>query len=330
MHHHETGKFDQGLARKLARARVATAPYVANLELAKADGYRIITPMMKDMGFHYLNPNITGFDVTKPHILVYTRRDGKYQLGALEWVFPKKPKQAPLKGAKYGSFPAACHYDDGTFSPASSEDDCKPTSPESGSPFVFWHPDLVTLHVWIWNPNPGRPLREHQPARAAVQRRLTRPVAAAISTVTAIAAATTCMTIRVPIEPASVPGSSGGSARASEIGAHSDSTSATAARIVNTRTGSRASRATIANTTPAAITPPAVDVTTARSWSGSNSGCGMSSTATATARRITFATTAATAATTVAPAICPSGISRCCATSRSQRARRRRPGQQHR
>jgi hypothetical protein len=154
MHHHAAGKFDQGLARKLARARVATAPYVSNLDLAKADGYRIITPMMKNMGFHYLNPGITGFDVTKPHILVYTRRDGKYQLGALEWVFPKKPKHAPLKGAKYGSFPAACHYDDGTFSPASSEDDCKPTSPESGSPFVFWHPDLVTLHVWIWNPNP--------------------------------------------------------------------------------------------------------------------------------------------------------------------------------
>ena len=129
-------------------------PYVSGLDLAKADGYRIITPMMKDMGFHYLNPNISGFDVTKPHILVYTRRDGKYQLGALEWVFPKKPKHPPLKGARYGSFPAACHYDDGTFSPATSEDDCKPTSPESGSPFVFWHPDLVTLHVWIWNPNP--------------------------------------------------------------------------------------------------------------------------------------------------------------------------------
>jgi hypothetical protein len=154
LHRHATGKFDQRLARQLARARVATAPYVSDLERAKADGYRIITPMIKDMGFHYLNPAITGFDVAKPHILVYTRRDGKYQLGALEWVFPKKPKHPPLKGARYGSFPAACHYDDGTFSPASSEDDCKPTSPESGSPFVFWHPDLVTLHVWIWNPNP--------------------------------------------------------------------------------------------------------------------------------------------------------------------------------
>jgi hypothetical protein len=24
---------------------------------------------------------------------------------------------------------------------------------ESGSPFFFWHPKLVTLHVWIWYPN---------------------------------------------------------------------------------------------------------------------------------------------------------------------------------
>ena len=152
-HHHAPGKFDQGLARQLARARVATAPYVSNLDLAKADGYRIITPMMKDMGFHYLNPGITGFDVTKPHILVYTRRDGKYQLGALEWVFPTKPKKAPLKGATYGSFPAACHYDDGTFVTAGSEADCKPTN-EDGSPFFFWHPDLVTMHVWLWYPNP--------------------------------------------------------------------------------------------------------------------------------------------------------------------------------
>jgi hypothetical protein len=153
-HHGKTGKVDQRLTRQLAKARVATAPYATDLARAKADGYRIITPHMPDMGIHYLNPEITGFDPARPHILVYLQRDGAYQLGALEWVFPKKPAKPPLKGAKYGSFPAACHYDDGSFSPAGSEDDCAPTSPESGSPFVFWHPKLVTLHVWIWYPNP--------------------------------------------------------------------------------------------------------------------------------------------------------------------------------
>jgi hypothetical protein len=149
-HKHHAGK--SKLVRQLAQMRVATAPYVTDLERAKRDGYKIITPMMHNMGFHYLNPTIADFDVTKPPILVYTRRNGQYMLGALEWVFPKKPKKAPLKGAKYGSFPAACHYEDGNFVPAASEDDCEPT--HNGSPFFFWHPDLVTLHVWLWHHNP--------------------------------------------------------------------------------------------------------------------------------------------------------------------------------
>jgi hypothetical protein len=150
-HKHHAGK--SKLVRQLAQMRVATAPYVTDLERAKRDGYKIITPMMHNMGFHYLNPGITKFDPAKPPILVYTRRGGKYQLGALEWVFPTKPKKAPLKGAKYGSFPAACHYDDGTFVTASSEADCAKTN-DAGSPFFFWHPDLVTLHVWLWYSNP--------------------------------------------------------------------------------------------------------------------------------------------------------------------------------
>jgi hypothetical protein len=148
-HHHATGK---PLARQLAKARVATAKYAFDLGKAKKAGYKQITPVMHNMGLHYLNPDVKGFDVTKPPILVYSRRDGKYQLGALEWVFPTKPKKPPLKGATYGSFPAACHYDDGTFVTASSQDDCAPE--KNGSKFFFWHPDLVTLHVWLWYPNP--------------------------------------------------------------------------------------------------------------------------------------------------------------------------------
>jgi hypothetical protein len=152
-HHHHAGKPSAKLARQLATMRVATAPLVADLEAAKKAGYKQITPMMHNMGFHYLNPDITKFDPAKPPILVYTRRNGRYQLGALEWVFPSKPKKAPWPGAKYGSFPAACHYDDGTFTPASSQDQCADSN-DAGSPFFFWHPDLVTLHVWLWYPNP--------------------------------------------------------------------------------------------------------------------------------------------------------------------------------
>jgi hypothetical protein len=142
------------LAQSLAAMRVATAKYATNLSRAKADGYKIITPMIPDMGIHYMNAKITGFDVTKPPILVYQKRGNSYYLGALEWVFPAKPKTPPLPGARYGAFGAACHYVDGTFVPAASQAECAKTSPESGAAFGFWHPNLVTFHVWLWYQNP--------------------------------------------------------------------------------------------------------------------------------------------------------------------------------
>jgi hypothetical protein len=144
-----------GLATQLASARLATAKYATNLHAAKADGYQIITRMIPDMGWHFLNPTIQGFDVTKPPILVYERHRRSWQLAAFEWVFPEKPATPPLPGATYGSFPAACHYRDGTFVPAPSQADCPTRSPETGAGFNFWHPDLVTLHVWLWYPNPA-------------------------------------------------------------------------------------------------------------------------------------------------------------------------------
>jgi hypothetical protein len=144
----------QDLATQLARARLATGRYATSLHAAKADGYQIITRMIPDMGWHFLNPTIQGFDVTKPAILVYERRGHTWQLGALEWVFTETPATPPLPGATYGSFPAACHYRDGTFVAARVQELCPKRSPQSGARFNFWHPDLVTLHVWLWYPNP--------------------------------------------------------------------------------------------------------------------------------------------------------------------------------
>jgi hypothetical protein len=144
----------RSLARKLARARLATAKYALDLEAAKADGYFIITRMIPDMGYHYLNPNISEFDVTKPPILVYAHRGDSWQLVAFEWVFTEKPEEDPLPGARYGSFGAACHYEDGTFVFKRLERNCPETSPETGTEFVFWHPKLVTLHLWSWYHNP--------------------------------------------------------------------------------------------------------------------------------------------------------------------------------
>ena len=142
-------------AAQLARARLATAKFSNDLGAAKAAGYGILTQQIAGMGYHFINPAVKGFDVSKPPILVYEKHGGRWQLGALEWVFPKKPATPPLKGATYGAFPAACHYKDGTFTPEPSQDSCPTTSPQSGAAFNFWHPALVTMHVWIWYPNPA-------------------------------------------------------------------------------------------------------------------------------------------------------------------------------
>jgi hypothetical protein len=150
-----SGSAPSNLASTLVQARLATAKYATNLNRAKTDGYQIITRMIPDMGYHFLNPKVTGFDATKPAILVYERQGNAWQLGALEWVFTAKPKTPPLPGATYGAFGAACHYADGTFVFEQSQDACAKTSPETGAAFGFWHPNLVTMHVWLWYPNPA-------------------------------------------------------------------------------------------------------------------------------------------------------------------------------
>jgi hypothetical protein len=143
------------LATALSKARISTARYVTNLNAAKSAGYSIITKMIPEMGYHFLNGKITGFDPAKPPILVYEKTGTSYQLAALEWVFTAKPKTAPLPGARYGAIPAACHYADGAFVAAASQDACATTAPGSGAKFTFWHPNLITLHVWLWYPNPS-------------------------------------------------------------------------------------------------------------------------------------------------------------------------------
>jgi hypothetical protein len=66
----------------------------------------------------------------------------------------RRQHDAPLPGATYGSFGAACHYKDGTFVFADAKDQCPKRSPRTGAPFNFWHPPLVTMHIWLWFHNP--------------------------------------------------------------------------------------------------------------------------------------------------------------------------------
>jgi hypothetical protein len=143
------------LAAAVLTARLATTRYANDLNAAKADGYRILTRMIPSMGYHFVNPSIKGFDLRKPPILVYEHRGSHWQLGALEWVYTSMPAHPPLPGASYGVFGAACHYVDGTFVFAAAQSMCAAKSPSTGAAFNFWHPRLVTLHFWIWYPNPS-------------------------------------------------------------------------------------------------------------------------------------------------------------------------------
>ena len=111
--------------------------------------------MIPNMGYHFINPSVKGFDIRKPPILVYEHTPHGWQLGAFEWVFPTKPATAPLPGAQYGVFGAACHYVDGTFVYQTVQSKCAAKSPETGAAFNLWHPKLVTLHLWLWYPNPS-------------------------------------------------------------------------------------------------------------------------------------------------------------------------------
>ena len=119
------------------------------------------------MGWHFLNPKYTAFDVTKPAILVYAKRASRWQLVAFEWVFPEKPTKKPLPGASYGSFGAACHYKDGTFVFVAVEADCAEKSPESGSAFGSSAPGPRDPPSLALVPEPGRHLRRDEPADEA-------------------------------------------------------------------------------------------------------------------------------------------------------------------
>ena len=151
---------------------MATAKYANNLALAKKQGYGVITQMIPDMGWHFMNPKITAFDVTKPPILVYGKRGSTWQLVAFEWVFPKKPAKPPLPGATYGSFGAACHYKDGTFVFQADQNACAREEPAERRRVRVLAPgprDDARLGLV---PEPRRRLLRHEPADAPFQQGL--------------------------------------------------------------------------------------------------------------------------------------------------------------
>jgi hypothetical protein len=156
------------LAEQLASARLATAKYATDLDRAKTDGYRTITRMIPYMGWHFMNASIKEFDVRRPAILVYERKGRAWQLAAAEWVFTKSPATPPLPGARYGSFPAACHYADGTFTPT-VRGSLPAHEPPDGRGVRVLAPGPRDHARMAVVPEPRRAVRELQPPRQAVQ-----------------------------------------------------------------------------------------------------------------------------------------------------------------
>ena len=143
------------LVGDIAATRLATAKYVNDLALAKKNGYMIITKMIPTMGYHFMNPNVKGFDVRKPPILVYEHHGKSWQLGAVEWVFTVEAGAPPAPRGDVRHVRRRLPLRRRHLRAGGGAGRCPAKAPGSGAKFTFWHPQLVTLHLWLWYPNPS-------------------------------------------------------------------------------------------------------------------------------------------------------------------------------
>ena len=162
------------LENQLAVARAATAKYANNLALAKANGYGIITKMIPTMGYHFMNPNVKGFDIRKPPILVYEHRGRlaarRDRVGlhreACEGTAPRRDlrrvrRGLPLQGRN--------------VLPGHGAEQVPRQGPGHRCSLQLLAPEPGDDARLALVPEPDRPVREHEPARDAVQRRLGAP-----------------------------------------------------------------------------------------------------------------------------------------------------------
>ncbi len=159
---------------ELAQARRATQQY-QNDELPTANGwagpvgtgYIQVSPNIPGMGYHYLNESLIGpfFNPETPGILLYADAGNGRRLVGVEYlvldVLPPDPgfsdglpDNEPEGFAgdedEWEFHQAECHYTDG------SEEYCaSPGDADIGKTLAIWHPDLWTLHVWLWQGNPA-------------------------------------------------------------------------------------------------------------------------------------------------------------------------------
>jgi hypothetical protein len=160
----------------VAEVRRATEPY-RDIARARADGFVQISGMEERHGYHFINGNspvltATGMvagqlDLARPPMLLYVERDSVWRLVGVEYALPSPPVPNPLPGATWHRHEASCHYRDYRELPAPRGPDCPPRHPESGEPFVLWHPAFAVAHVWAWHDNPDGVFAEENRALAA-------------------------------------------------------------------------------------------------------------------------------------------------------------------
>src|SRR5215510_3802982 len=138
----------------IAEVRRATEQY-QNIARARADGFVQVSGMAA-----------SALDFARPPMLLYVERDGVWQLAGVEYALAVPPRPNPLPGAEWHRHEASCHYRDYKEAPAPRAADCPPKHPESGEPFVLWHPSFAVAHVWAWIPSPDGPFSEENRALA--------------------------------------------------------------------------------------------------------------------------------------------------------------------
>jgi len=117
---------------ELQQAKAATAKY-QNINNAFADNYKkdpiVVLP---NMGYHFLKLELVSpvFDIKKPAILVYNKKDnGNFELVAVEYAVPIDPQSANTPPEGF----------------TGNDDEWDFNTLNSG----WW-----TLHAWIWKDNP--------------------------------------------------------------------------------------------------------------------------------------------------------------------------------
>jgi hypothetical protein len=146
----EVSQVTASIDTELAITRAATRRYLVNPSLAKADGYGVMLGETPTGGLGVAS----GFDVRRPPVLIYAHRGRGWQLTGVEWAFDSRPAQPPLPGARYATVRSGCRYADGAFVPEPTQAACPKASPRTGAAVASWRQKLVTLHVWLWYPNP--------------------------------------------------------------------------------------------------------------------------------------------------------------------------------